>query len=181
MFNKSDDMGRAPIRVAVVTVSDRASSGERIDQSGPALVELVERRLGRVIQTAVVPDERSMIQVELERLMEQGGIDLVLTTGGTGVSPRDVTPEATRDVIEREVPGIAELMRLEGLRRTPFAMMSRAVCGISKRSVILNLPGSPTGAVESLEAVLPLLPHLMKKVQGDPSDCARVGGEEQAR
>ena len=104
------------------------------------------------------------------------GIDLLLTTGGTGVSPRDVTPEATRGVIEREVPGVAELMRLEGLRRTPLAMISRAICGIRKHTVILNLPGSPKGAVESLEAVLPLLPHLIEKVQGDPTDCGQKMG-----
>jgi molybdenum cofactor synthesis domain-containing protein len=167
--------------VAVVTVSDRAARGERVDQSGPALVELVERRLGRVIQTAVVPDEQPAIQAELERLIGLRGIDLVLTTGGTGVSPRDVTPEATRLVIEREVPGIAELMRLEGRRRTPLAMISRAICGIRKQSVILNLPGSPKGAIESLEAVLPLLPHLIEKVQGDPSDCAGIVAEKGAR
>ena len=167
---------RKPLVVAIVTVSDRTARGERADQSGPALIELVERRLGRVIQTAVVPDEQPAIQAELERLVGFGGVDLVLTTGGTGVSPRDVTPEATREVIEREVPGVAELMRLEGLRRTPLAMISRAVCGIRKHSVILNLPGSPKGAVESLEAVLPLLTHLIEKVQGDSTDCGQKMG-----
>lgn len=168
-------MAGPALTVAVVTVSDRAARGERIDQSGPALVELVERRLGRVIQTAVVPDEQPVIRAELERLMDQSSIDLVLTTGGTGVSPRDVTPEATWGVIEREVPGVAELMRLEGLRHTPLAMLSRGVCGIRGRSVVLNLPGSPTGAVESLEAVLPLLRHLIDKAQGDPADCGKIG------
>jgi len=167
--------------VAIVTVSDRAARGERVDQSGPALVELVERRLGQVIQTDVVPDEPTAIQLLLERLADGGGIDLIVTTGGTGVSPRDVTPEATRNVIGREVPGVTELMRLEGLRHTPLAMLSRGVCGIRGRSVVLNLPGSPTGAVESLEAVLPLLRHLIEKVQGDPADCARIATEETAR
>jgi molybdopterin adenylyltransferase len=159
------------INVAIVTVSDRASRGEREDQSGPALVHLVEQRLGRVIETIIVPDEWQVIRVRLIKLVDEQRVDLVLTTGGTGVSPRDVTPEATRDVIEREVPGVAELVRLEGLRHTPLAMISRAICGIRGRSVILNLPGSQTGAVESLEIVLPLLPHLIDKVQGDPSDC----------
>ena len=174
-------MAGPAITVAVVTVSDQAARGERVDQSGPALVELVERRLGRVIQTAVVPDEQPAIRAELERLIGLRGIDLLLTTGGTGVSLRDVTPEATRGVIEREVPGVAELMRLEGLRRTPLAMISRAICGIRSHTVILNLPGSPKGAVESLEAALPLLPHLIDKVQGDPTDCTSVVAEERAR
>lgn len=160
-------------RVAIVTVSDRAARGERDDQSGPALVHLVEQRLGSVVESAIVPDERPAIQAQVVRLVDAQGVDLVLTTGGTGVSPRDITPEATREVIEREVPGVAELMRLEGSRRTPLAMISRAICGIRGRSVILNLPGSPKGAVESLEAVMPLLPHLVQKVQGDPSDCGQ--------
>jgi molybdopterin adenylyltransferase len=172
---------RRPVTVAIVTVSDRAARGERVDQSGPALVELIERRLGRVIQTDVVPDEQPAIQELLGRLADSGGLDLILTTGGTGVSPRDVTPEATRDVIEREVPGVTELMRLEGRRHTSLAMLSRAVCGIRGQSVILNLPGSPTGAVESLEAVVVLLPHLIEKVQGDPADCAGIVAEEQVR
>jgi molybdopterin adenylyltransferase len=172
---------RKPVAVAIVTVSDRAARGERVDQSGTALIELVERQLGRVIQTDVIPDEPEAIQSLLKRLAAGGAVDLILTTGGTGVSPRDVTPEATRSVIEREVPGVPDLMRLEGLRHTPMAMLSRAVCGIRQQSVILNLPGSPKGATESLEAVLPLLPHLIEKVQGDPRDCAGIVAEERVQ
>ncbi|MEW6324389.1 MAG: MogA/MoaB family molybdenum cofactor biosynthesis protein, partial [Nitrospirota bacterium] len=135
----------------------------------------IDRRLGRVVETVVVPDERPAIRKTLVRLVDARGVDLVVTTGGTGVSPRDVTPEATREVIDREVPGVAELMRLKGLCRTPRAMISRGVCGIRKRSVVLNLPGSPRGAVESLNVVLPLLPHLIGKVQGDQADCSGIG------
>lgn len=161
------------MRVAVVTVSDRAADLEREDRSGPGVVRLVEARLGDVVETAVVPDELPAIGATLVRLVDEADLDLVLTTGGTGVAPRDITPEATRAVIDRDVPGVVELMRLEGYRHTPLAFISRAVCGIRGRSVILNLPGSPKGAVESLEAVLPLLPHLIAKVRGDTSDCHR--------
>jgi len=161
------------MRVAVVTVSDRAADLEREDVSGPGVVRLVEARLGDVVETAVVPDELTAIGATLVRLVDEADLDLVLTTGGTGVAPRDITPEATRAVIDRDVPGVVELMRLEGYRHTPLAFISRAVCGIRGRSVILNLPGSPKGAVESLEAVLPLLAHLIAKVRGDAGDCHR--------
>lgn len=157
--------------IAIVTVSDRAARGEREDRSGPGLVRFVEERLGSVAAVATVPDEQTAIEALLEHLVDRRGVELVLTTGGTGISPRDVTPEATRSLIDREIPGVAELMRLQGWHRTPMAMISRAICGVRGRSVILNLPGSPTGAVESLEAVLPLLPHVIAKVQGDQSDC----------
>ena len=167
--------------VAIVTVSDRAARGEREDRSTQVLTQLVAQRLGSVVETVLVADEREDIESALIRLIDKRAMNLVLTTGGTGVSPRDVTPEATRAVIERDVPGVAEFMRAEGLRHTPMAMISRAICGIRKQSVILNLPGSPRGAVESLDAVLSLLPHLIKKVQGDPHDCGRpvsqVGAE----
>jgi len=120
---------------------------------------------------AVLPDERAEIAALLERLADSGSFDLVLTTGGTGVAPRDVTPEATRDVIDRELPGMAEAMRSESLKKTPHAMISRAVAGIRKRTLIVNLPGSPRAVRENLAVILPALPHAIDKIKGDPSDC----------
>jgi molybdenum cofactor synthesis domain-containing protein len=122
---------------------------------------------------AVLPDERQLITAELSRLADSGEIDLILTTGGTGVAPRDVTPEATREVLDRELPGMAEAMRAESLRKTPHAMISRAVAGIRKQTLIVNLPGSPRAVRENLAVILPALPHAIEKIKGDPSDCAR--------
>ena len=169
-----------PFSVAIITVSDRAAAGERDDCSGPELAQLVTRRLGCVVETSIVPDDRPAIEAQLIKSVDGLKVDLVLTTGGTGVSPRDITPDVTRDLVDREVPGVAELMRLEGRRYTPMAMISRAICGIRGHSVILNLPGSPKGAVENLEAVMSLLPHLIEKVQGDPSDCAQPAARSTA-
>ncbi|MGA9473838.1 MAG: MogA/MoaB family molybdenum cofactor biosynthesis protein [Terriglobales bacterium] len=149
---------------AVVTVSDSCSRGEKVDLSGPAVVEALERRGFRVAERALVADERGIIQEKLIELCATAR--LVVTTGGTGISPRDVTPEATRAVCERLIEGIAERMRAEGMRKTRFAALSRAVCGVRGTSVILNLPGSPSGAVESLEAVIDLLPHALELIAG---------------
>lgn len=160
------------LRAAVLTVSDRSSLGIRPDASGPKLQEALRKHDIEVVRTAVCPDEQSAIIEILAAWSDEGGVDLILTTGGTGVAPRDVTPEATLAVVSRTVPGMAEAMRQASLKKTPHAMISRAVAGIRGRSLIINLPGSPKGAVENLEAVLPALQHAVAKIQGDPADCA---------
>ena len=161
--------------VAILTVSDRGSRGEREDLSGPAVREALAGLPGAcVVAEALVPDEVSAIAVALQRWVAEG-VDLILTTGGTGFAPRDVTPEATRQVIERETPGLAEVMRSESLRHTPHAMLSRAVAGIAGSTLIVNLPGSPKAARENLAAILPALPHGLAKLKGDPRECGTVG------
>jgi molybdopterin adenylyltransferase len=147
------------VKVAILTVSDRCSRGEAVDRSGPALAEAVRRAGGQVVQTALVPDEQSRIEVVLRRWADGGQADVVLTTGGTGVAPRDVTPEATLAVVERRVPGLAEAMRAASLAKAPNAMLSRAEAGIRGRCLILNLPGSPAGAVDCFAVAAPVLPH----------------------
>jgi len=154
-----------PLTAAVVTVSDSCSRGEQRDLSGPAVVQVLERRNFQVVARETVPDDQPAIQNVLIKLTGQA--QLIVTTGGTGIAPRDVTPEATRVVCDRELEGVAERMRLEGARTTPFAALSRGVCGICGQSLILNLPGSPRGAVESLEAVIELLPHALQLLSGN--------------
>lgn len=162
---------RAAIQVAVITVSDRSYRGERPDASGPALREYVEAALGAHIAfSAVVPDDKEAIVAVLRDAVERG-LDLILTSGGTGCAPRDVTPEATRLVVEREVPGLAEHMRAQSFQRTPHALLSRGIAGIARRSLIINLPGSPTGAVENLQAVRDALPHAVALLRGEVADC----------
>ena len=153
------------LTAAVVTVSDSSSRGEREDLGGPAVVAALEKHKFRVVAREVVPDEQALIQDALVRL--SGQTRFVVTTGGTGVAPRDVTPEATRAVCGRLIEGIAERMRSEGTKSTKFAALSRAVCGVRGESVILNLPGKPSGAVESLEAVIDLIPHVLRLLAGD--------------
>jgi molybdenum cofactor synthesis domain-containing protein len=159
-------------RVGILTLSDKGSRGEREDLSGVAIRELLSPDVYSVDAYEVIPDERDTIVSTLVRWIDEAGLDLVLTTGGTGVSPRDVTPEATRAVIEREVPGFAEAMRWASLQKTPHAVISRALAGIRRRSLIVNLPGSPRAVRENLSVVLPALPHALEKIRGDPSDCA---------
>lgn len=149
---------------AVLTVSDSCSRGEKADLSGPAVAEALARRNFQVVARILVADERAAIQEKLIELCRSAR--LVVTTGGTGISPRDVTPEATSAVCERLVEGIAEQMRLQGAQKTRFAALSRAVCGVRGTSLILNLPGSPAGAFESLEAVIDLLPHALELIAG---------------
>jgi len=151
-------------RAAVLTVSDSCSRGEKVDLSGPAVAEALERRNFQVVARSVVADERAAIQEKLIELCRSAR--LVVTTGGTGIAPRDVTPEATSAVCDRLVAGIAEQMRFQGVRKTRFAALSRAVCGVRGTSLILNLPGSPAGAVESLESVMDLLPHALELIAG---------------
>jgi molybdenum cofactor synthesis domain-containing protein len=160
------------IRAAILTISDKGSRGERTDQSGPALSHWLAEHDVETAVTAIIADEQSLIASVLQQWSDAGDTDLILTTGGTGVSPRDVTPEATLQVLHRVIPGFGEAMRAASATKTPFAIVSRAVCGIRNRTLILNLPGSPKGAVENLEAVWPAVPHTIRKMQGDPSDCA---------
>ena len=151
-------------RAAVLTVSDSCSRGEKVDLSGPAVAEALGRRNFQVVVRSIVADERAAIQEKLIELCRSAR--LVVTTGGTGIAPRDVTPEATGAVCDRLVEGIAEQMRMHGARKTRFAALSRAVCGIRGTSLVLNLPGSPAGAVESLESVIDLLPHALELIAG---------------
>ena len=149
---------------AVVTVSDSCSRGERVDKSGPAVADGLEKLRFSVVAREVAPDDQIKIQNLLIRLSRE--VHLIVTTGGTGVAPRDVTPEATKAVCERVLDGVAEHIRREGLKKTPFAVLSRGVCGVRGRAVILNVPGSPVGAVDSLQAVSGLLPHIIDLLNG---------------
>jgi molybdopterin adenylyltransferase len=164
-------VGRNRIRAAILTISDKGSRGERTDQSGPALSRWLSEHDVEIAVTAMLADEQSLIASVLQQWSDSGDTDLILTTGGTGVSPRDVTPEATVQVLHRVIPGFSEAMRAASLAKTPFAMISRGVCGNRHRTLILNLPGNPTAAVENLEAVWPAVPHTIRKLQGDPADC----------
>ena len=160
-------------KVAILTISDRGSKGEREDSSGPLIREMVKDLPAEVIYYEIIPDEKEIIIEALKKSADQLKADLILTTGGTGLSPRDVTPDATLKVIEREVPGFSEAMRAESLKKTPHAMISRAVCGIRGSSLIVNLPGSPKSVKENLSVILPALPHALAKLMGDPSECGQ--------
>ena len=166
------------VRVGILTISDRSARGQRADAAGPALAEMIGAQ-GWIIQKIdIVPDERDIIEKTLVTWAEEGGVDVILTTGGTGFSLRDVTPEATQAVIERQTPGLAEAMRQSSLAVTPHAMLSRATAGIRKRTLIINLPGSPKGAVENLQVILPVLPHAVQLLTEDPqaeADHRRMG------
>src|SRR5215472_18112594 len=153
------------LTAAVVTVSDSSSRGERADLGGPAVADALEKKNFRVVSREIVPDEEGAIREILVRLSVE--VRFVVTTGGTGIAKRDVTPEATRAVCDRLLEGLAERMRAEGAKSTKFAALSRAVCGVRGQSVILNLPGKPSGAVESLESVIDLIPHVLRLVAGD--------------
>lgn len=166
------------MKIAILTLSDRSARGERADASAPALADWLAQRGYGVVQTEIIPDDAPTIVAKLTEWADSGRFDLILTTGGTGVAPRDVTPEATLQVLQRVVPGIGEVMRARSLQKTPHAMLSRAVAGIRGTSLIINLPGSPKGAVECLEAVWEAVPHGVAKIQGDPSDCVPLPAKQ---
>ena len=157
------------IRFGILTLSDRSSRGERTDASGPALAKLIQAEGWSVVNHSLLPDDESSIRQVLISWADSGEMDVILTTGGTGFSPRDVTPEATRAVIEREAPGLAEAMRAASLKLTSHAMLSRVVTGIRKKTLIVNLPGSPKGAIENLQVITPVLPHAVQLLREDPA------------
>ena len=157
------------IRFGILTLSDRSARGERQDSSGPALAALIEAEHWSVVRHEILPDDEPAIREILVSWADSRDMDVILTTGGTGFSPRDVTPEATRAVIEREAPGLAEAMRAASLKVTPHAMLSRIVTGIRRQTLIINLPGSPKGAVENLQVIVPVLPHAVQLLREDPA------------
>ncbi|MDI6892561.1 MAG: molybdopterin adenylyltransferase [Actinomycetota bacterium] len=160
------------VRIAILTISDKGSRGERADESGKLIQEMVGEVGAEVVSYQIVPDEKSVIAKDLRLLADRDRVDLILTTGGTGLSPRDVTPEATMSVIDKEVPGFAEAMRQKSLQITPHAMLSRAVSGVRGATLIINLPGSPKGVKECLEVILPALPHGIEILRGQAGECA---------
>jgi molybdenum cofactor synthesis domain-containing protein len=158
--------------VGILVLSDKGAAGDREDKSGQRLCELVQSLSGKGILYQVLPDEPDLISKQLISWCDQEEMNLILTTGGTGPAPRDRTPEATRSVIEREVPGIAELLRMEGYRKNPRAIFSRGISGIRGKTLIINLPGSLKAVEEGMELLLPILPHALEKILGDMRDCA---------
>jgi molybdenum cofactor synthesis domain-containing protein len=160
------------LKAGILTVSDRGFMGERKDASGPALRRWLEAHAVTTGRLEIVPDEEERIAAVLRRWTDEEEFDLILTTGGTGVSPRDVTPDATLKVVERTIPGFGERMRSKSIEKTPTAILSRAIAGVRKRSLIINLPGSPKAAVENLEAVWDAVAHAVAKIRGDESECA---------
>jgi molybdenum cofactor synthesis domain-containing protein len=160
------------LTVGILTISDKGSRGEREDKSSEVIREMASRLGARVAKYDIVPDERELISQRLMEWADAGTLDLVITTGGTGLAPRDVTPEATLTIIDRLVPGLAEAMRVETLKKTPLAMLSRAVAGIRNRTLIINLPGSPKAVEECLQAILPALPHAIEVIKGEAGECA---------
>jgi molybdenum cofactor synthesis domain-containing protein len=164
------------ISVVVLTISDRCWRGEQVDVSGPAVCRLLQAAGVDAVTAVTLPDELDLIVAALRR--HAGDARLIVTTGGTGLAPRDVTPEATRLVCERMVDGLAERMRADGLVHTPFAALSRAACGSLGKTLIVNLPGSPAGAKSSLESILPLLPHALDLLAGDTSHETQTPGDE---
>jgi len=159
------------ITAAILTLSDKGSKGEREDLSGTAIADMLKGIHVEIKHYDILPDEKNLIK---KKLIEYSGkVDLILTTGGTGLSPRDITPEATLEVLDREIPGIAEAMRMEGLKKTNRSMLSRAVAGVRGKTLIINLPGSPKAVKENLEVIIDVIPHAIEKIKGDTSECAR--------
>jgi len=161
------------IKVGILTISDKGSKGEREDLSGKVIEEVVKKINGEVKYYQIIPDEKNIIQEELIKAVDKLHLDLILTTGGTGLAKRDVTPGATLEVIEKEVPGISEIIRSESFKKTDRAILSRGVAGIRKESLIINLPGSPKGVRESLKIILEALPHGIEILKGQVTECGR--------
>lgn len=159
------------MKAAILTLSDRCSTGEREDGSGPALRQWLEQRGVAVKHTEVIPDDEGLISEKLKEWADSRRFDLILTTGGTGVSPRDVTPDATEAIADRILPGFGEVMRMESLKKTPHAIISRAIAAIRGETLIINLPGSPKGATECIGFVWAAVPHAVAKIKGDPEEC----------
>ena len=157
--------------VGILTISDKGAAGKREDASGLLLHQLAEQLPGKVVVYQVVPDEFDMIRNQLLSFCDRWKVDIAFTTGGTGISPRDITPEATVEVIERLIPGIGEVMRMEGFRKNPRAIISRGVAGVRKGTLIVNLPGSPRAVRENFEILLPALPHAIDKMKGEGGEC----------
>ncbi|KQC08713.1 MAG: cytoplasmic protein [Smithella sp. SDB] len=160
------------ISAGIITVSDKGSQGKREDLSGPAIAEMLADAAIEIKKTLIIPDETDQIQKAIINFADVENLDLILTSGGTGVSPRDLTPDATLKIIDKQIPGMAEAMRHQSMQITPHAMISRAVAGIRGKSLIINLPGSPKGAKENLAVILPALKHAIEKIKGDDSECA---------
>lgn len=161
------------ITVGILTMSDKGARGEREDLSGEEIRKLVAEIPAEVKAYEVIPDEKYLIKDKLVEYADELALDIIITTGGTGVSPRDVTPDATLEVIDKEIPGMAEVMRFESLKKTPRAMISRAVVGLRGCTLIINLPGSPKGVRENLSAILPAISHAVEKIKGDQTECAQ--------
>jgi molybdopterin adenylyltransferase len=161
------------LKVGILTVSDKAYAGERIDESGAVIKNIIEQIKAEVVYYTIVPDEREVISKTLKFIADEKRAELIFTTGGTGLSPKDITPEATLDVIDRQVPGISEAIRFRSMEKTNRAMLSRAVSGIRRNTLIINLPGSPRAVAESLEVVLPVIEHAVRILNGQTGECAR--------
>lgn len=162
------------MRVYILTMSDKGYVGEREDKSGEVLKDIVRSRKWEIAGYEILPDEKEMVSKKLCEICDNEKADLILTTGGTGLSPRDVTPDATLEVIEKRLTGFEIAMMIEGLKKTPMAAISRAVVGTRKKTMIINLPGSPKAVLENLNAVIEAIPHAIEKLQGDSGDCAQI-------
>ncbi len=165
--------GKVMFKAVVITLSDKGSRGEREDLSGQVIKDIVCRMGGSVENYILIPDDAAMLKEKLLLFSSDNNCDLIITTGGTGMGPRDITPETTKEVIEKEIPGMAEAMRMESLKKTPHGMLSRAVCGMRGETLIINLPGSPKAVQECLEVIKPALPHAIQLIKGKTGDCAR--------
>ena len=158
--------------LGILTISDKGWQGQRYDESGKVIRDSLSLLDSRVVKYEVIPDEANVIASKLAEWADEGGVDIILTTGGTGLSQRDVTPEATLSIVDKVVPGFAEAMRAKTFSMTPFAILSRAVAGVRKKCLIINLPGSPKGVRECLEIILPVIPHALEIIKGEVTECA---------